>query len=253
MAEITVIIPAYNAGKTIGRTLRSIQASTVPVKIVVVNDGSTDNTVEEAQKYNVHVIDQANTGAYQARVNGLCAVESPFVGFVDADDEVEPCMFEKMLRKAKSEDLDVVKCRYIGEEERFDSLKDYVSRAVISGETSSLVWDKIYRTACITMKFVETDRVTNFDDVLLCLQIFTQVKRMGFVEEELYRYNEVGSSAVHKFNWRKVKDYLETCRLRMKLVKTYGIHPLGYVNVRWMIKNARNMCAFAVRSFLRSR
>ena len=50
MNEVTVIIPAYNAEWTVGRAVRSVLASTVPVDVVVVDDGSSDATAAAAEK-----------------------------------------------------------------------------------------------------------------------------------------------------------------------------------------------------------
>lgn len=85
----TAVIPAFNAEDTIGEAIRSILSQTVrPDRIVVVDDGSTDNTGEVAQGLSaiVHVIHQENAGVGSATTAGLAVVDTPLVATLDADD-----------------------------------------------------------------------------------------------------------------------------------------------------------------------
>ncbi|WP_373064298.1 glycosyltransferase family 2 protein [Gemmatimonas sp.] len=96
MADITVIIPAYNARTTIGRALQSLAAQTCSVgQVLVVDDASTDDTVEAAEQSAPHlalaVLPLAeNGGPATARQRGIDATTSEFIGFLDADDEWHP-------------------------------------------------------------------------------------------------------------------------------------------------------------------
>lgn len=85
----SVIIPAYNAAAYVAEAVDSVLAQDYPeVEIVVVNDGSKDNTLEVLRGYGdrIRVIDQANAGPPKARNAGLAAVRGEFVAFLDADD-----------------------------------------------------------------------------------------------------------------------------------------------------------------------
>ena len=124
MNEITVVIPAYNAERTVGRAVKSVLASTVPVDVVVVDDGSTDATAASAESAaaecvagrgsSFRLLRQANAGAYTARVHGLEGVETPYFAFVDADDAVEPEMYAHLLAFAREHDLDIAQCDAVG-------------------------------------------------------------------------------------------------------------------------------------------
>jgi glycosyltransferase involved in cell wall biosynthesis len=88
-AKISVIIPAYNAQATIGATLDSVLRQTLPAdEILVMDDGSTDRTIEILRKYEpwVTVLRQANAGVASAR-NALCQqARGDLVAFLDSDD-----------------------------------------------------------------------------------------------------------------------------------------------------------------------
>ena len=90
---ITVVIPAYNAGKYIARTIDSVLAQTRPAdEIIVVDDGSTDDTAEQVGKYEgkVSYIHQQNAGASVARNTGIEAATGDWIAFLDGDDEWLP-------------------------------------------------------------------------------------------------------------------------------------------------------------------
>jgi len=87
---ISVVIPAYNTAKYISRAIDSVLAQTRPAdEIIVVDDGSTDNTEEIVKKYSekVNYICQENAGASVARNTGIKAANSKWIAFLDGDDE----------------------------------------------------------------------------------------------------------------------------------------------------------------------
>ncbi len=87
---VSVVIPAYNAEKYIGRAIDSVLAQTrQPDEIIVVDDGSTDNTPNAIKSYGskVYYIHQENGGASVARNTGIEAAKSEWIAFLDADDE----------------------------------------------------------------------------------------------------------------------------------------------------------------------
>ncbi len=92
---ITVVIPAYNAAKTIERALASVLAQTAPAQeVIVVDDGSTDATAHLAQARGVRVITQTNAGTGGARNAGIRAATGAWIALLDADDEWMPTKLE---------------------------------------------------------------------------------------------------------------------------------------------------------------
>ncbi|MCF7954578.1 MAG: glycosyltransferase family 2 protein [Phycisphaerae bacterium] len=88
---ISIVIPAYNAEKYITRAIESVLAQTrQPNEIIVVDDGSTDNTVEVVRSFGdkVILIKQENSGPGIARNTGIKAAKSEWIAFLDADDEL---------------------------------------------------------------------------------------------------------------------------------------------------------------------
>ena len=97
--KVSVVIPAYNSGKYLDRALRSVLAQTRTVdEIIVVDDGSTDNTHDVVREYDdqVRYIYQDNVGASAARNTGIRTAKYEWIAFLDADDEWLP---EKTARQ----------------------------------------------------------------------------------------------------------------------------------------------------------
>ena len=100
-SSVSVVVPAYNAARTLPATIASIEAQTVrPLEILVVDDGSTDATVDAAGATgarDLRVISQANAGHAAARNTGIAAARGRYVAFLDADDVWLPEKLERQL------------------------------------------------------------------------------------------------------------------------------------------------------------
>lgn len=123
-ADVSVVIPAYRAAATIGRALAGVAAQTVrPRQVVVVDDGSDDDTAERARAMApemagvaLTVIRQDNAGAGAARNRGLAEATGAFVAFLDADDEWLPEKLERSLAELAAGDLTLVAHDFIRRE-----------------------------------------------------------------------------------------------------------------------------------------
>jgi glycosyltransferase involved in cell wall biosynthesis len=99
--RVTVVVPTYNRAALVQRAIESVRRQTVGhlCDIVVVDDGSTDDTAEALRPYaaDIRYLRQANAGVSAARNTGLRDVTSEFVAFLDSDDEWAPDKIERQL------------------------------------------------------------------------------------------------------------------------------------------------------------
>jgi glycosyltransferase involved in cell wall biosynthesis len=88
MPQVSCIVPAYNAERYLKQALESALAQSVEVEIIVVDDGSTDQTTAIASGFSgrVRVISQPNSGVAVARNRGLAVASAEFLAFLDSDD-----------------------------------------------------------------------------------------------------------------------------------------------------------------------
>jgi glycosyltransferase involved in cell wall biosynthesis len=88
---VSVIIPCYNQGRFLGEAIESVlRQSHQPTEVVVVNDGSSDDTASVAERYGVRCVQQANAGLAAARNRGIRESSGALLVFLDADDRLLP-------------------------------------------------------------------------------------------------------------------------------------------------------------------
>ncbi|MBR3766249.1 MAG: glycosyltransferase family 2 protein [Muribaculaceae bacterium] len=118
-AQITIIIPVYNRGEIVKRTLDSVANQSLrPLDVILVDNNSTDNTLEtlmewkkkvETDDFHVHVLSENSPGAAIARNRGLKEVTTPYTMFFDSDDIMAPNHAKRAIDAfAKNPELDVV-------------------------------------------------------------------------------------------------------------------------------------------------
>lgn len=98
---VSIVIPAYQAQDTLGGAISSGLTQTYPnVEIVVVNDGSSDGTLDIARSYGdrIHLVDQPNSGPSAARNAGMAAAAGEFIVLLDADDLLLPPFVEIAMK-----------------------------------------------------------------------------------------------------------------------------------------------------------
>ena len=116
MMKVSVIVPAYNASKTLKTTLDSvINQDFNDIEIIVVDDGSTDSTREIVATYRsskVKYFYQDNAGVSAARNSGIKYSSGNFVFFLDSDDTIDKDLIGKLFNFATQNNLDLVACSH---------------------------------------------------------------------------------------------------------------------------------------------
>ena len=117
---LSIIVPCYNVASFLPRCIESLIKQTyVNVEILLIDDGSTDDTPILCDQYakvdsRVKVIHQENHGSSASREIGLKHIKGDFVTFVDADDWVHPDMYSIMTQDLIESKADIAQClRYI--------------------------------------------------------------------------------------------------------------------------------------------
>lgn len=267
--RVAIVIPAYNAERTVEQTVRNVLRQTLrDIEVWVTDDGSKDRTGEILDRLvgedaRLHVIHQENAGAYAARLNALRRIRTPYFGFVDADDSVEPDMYEKMLAAMERENLDAVQCRLAGEGTGAPlrvltgpSLEDFKFSYLVDARASCFIWDKVYRNQFSFSSFETPDHLTNFDDMIFNFQFFRKIGRMGMLDEGLYHYATTAGSAVHSFGRRQLRDLVWMVRNHLRLSRI--LFPdrgrnrarirLGHL--KWLVRNLRSAAVTMARSWI---
>ena len=117
---VSIVVPIYNAERTLGACLNSILAQTASdYEVVLIDDGSRDRSAAICEKYQaehkekIRYIRQENSGPATARNKGIDNSEGKYVSFVDADDTIAPNMIQLMTDAAEQHQVDMVICAYL--------------------------------------------------------------------------------------------------------------------------------------------
>jgi glycosyltransferase involved in cell wall biosynthesis len=171
---VSVVIPAYNAARYVGDAVRSVLAQEAPdVEIIVVDDGSTDDTAEAAARVAspVRVLRVANGGPGRARNVGVGASRAPLVAFLDADDRWLPgtlALRRRLLEAAPDAALVHGPTRYVDETGRavpFDPLAHGTPAGGRGGRVlRALFWGNFVHTSTVLVRRSALDEVGGFDE-----------------------------------------------------------------------------------------
>ena len=220
MEKVSVIIPAYQAEKTLERCISSILKQTYhDIEIIVVDDGSTDKTFEIAQKMQcndnrVQSFRKENGGVASARNTGLGHANGKYVTFVDSDDWLRPETIEKLMRGAVA-DIVVGEIEQRAYKYRFE-LENGIKLCEIeeiskmfdilySANFFNSVCGKLYRRTLIT-NCTFREGVRCGEDLLFNFQVFAFVNTVAIVEQCGYVYVSNVNSATHRFDEMDLKQ-----------------------------------------------
>ena len=120
---LSVVIPVYNCEKHLKNCIESVISQSYPnIEIVLVNDGSTDDSKKICEFYTtidkrVRLFTIKNVGAYQARKYGVQQARGELITFLDADDYIDSCTYERLMDIYKSCYPDIISYTFqIGDE-----------------------------------------------------------------------------------------------------------------------------------------
>lgn len=215
--RLSLIVPAYNAGRYIVQCLRSLlEEHRDDFEVVVINDGSTDDTEAACLSLDddrLHIVSQSNSGVSASRNRGVEVSRGDYVMFVDADDVLDSgwgsvvfpflgCGEDVVVFTASAEreryGLDDLVSSIVGTGIRLDRSHDL---AFVEGAMSPV--SRLYSRSFLQDAGITFDtRVINGEDALFNMKAFLSTDKVRFVGRSFYRYRIHGDSATHAFNPR---------------------------------------------------
>lgn len=173
------------------------------LEIILVDDGSPDNCgficEEYAQKdKRIKVFHKKHGGLADARNYGLSKATGEYLGFVDSDDWIEPDMYETLLAAAEDNKAGIVNCGHYFEYpkrsvnskigKRFSNCID-LCKALIYGEVSAVVWNKLFHKSCFSDIAFPNGHV--FEDTAIMHKLFLKEVTIETVTKPLYHYRNI--------------------------------------------------------------
>ena len=226
MKKISVIIPVYNVEEYLDTCIYSVCNQTYQnLEIILVDDGSTDGSSQICEKWKekdqrIIVIHKENGGLSDARNAALEICTGDYIGFVDADDWIEPTMYEVLINCCMTKNVKVSACRFRDITDKEDIQKVWQKKEQKEPEKQQIdtqsfsmeeifmayvkesefpriyhcVWSKLYCKDVIGSLRFEVGKKS--EDIVFTTHIFTRIKEMGYVDAALYDYNRIRENSI---------------------------------------------------------
>ena len=222
MKKVSIIIPVWGVEKYVSKCLDSLVNQTLEdIEIIVVNDGSPDNSQKIIDEYVKKYPDKVksyikeNGGQGSARNYGIEVSTGEYIGFVDSDDFVELDMFEKLYNKAKQDKSDIVVCGSYNvsedyskkEKDVFVNNYDTDLENVLFGKMA--VWNKIYKRNIIIDNKITFKEKVWYEDLAFTLKAIINSSKFSFIDEPLYDYLIRQGSTMNNSNVERNLEILQ--------------------------------------------
>jgi glycosyltransferase involved in cell wall biosynthesis len=211
LKRLSIIVPVYNIESYLAKCLDSLLTQDIPYEeyeIIIVNDGSTDNSLAIAEKYqhqynNIKLISQPNKCLGGARNTGIGQAEGKCLFFVDSDDYIQPNSLNDILNTFEQKELEVLRFNHESVTEdgtviqkRKNAIFNIVfSNEVVDGETflseqlgwACYVWAFLFDTQFIKEHFLFQEHLY-FEDVEWLVRVLSKAKRVCSINTTVYYY-----------------------------------------------------------------
>lgn len=204
---ISIIVPVFNKQEYIENCIKSILTQSYnDIEIIIVNDGSTDNSLEKIKAVadkdsRIKIINKNNMGLSAARNSGMDYASGEFIMFVDADDELEENAIERLYNSISKNDVDCavgsISVVYDAHEEFKDSDKWYYTNRNkgVKDINDSLISDihcsasaKIFKKEIINKFKLRFPEGLCYEDAYWHWTYFSVCRKVYFIKEAVYKY-----------------------------------------------------------------
>lgn len=244
MPLVSVIVPVYNVEKYLVRCLDSIVGQTYRnLEIILVNDGSTDNSGEICRQYaerdaRIRLFTQENQGLSAARNTGLDHMNGEYIVFVDSDDYISIHFVEIMLSKLLEYDVKIAICDRLEVSDADDSAdvdhvslpdigpcikmsRDDVFKGAYKSSKYVVAWEKIYHKEIFENLRFERGRI--HEDTFIFHKIYAQVENICWINRALYVCRMSTNSITRTDGvYRTHPDYIDAMVDRLSFFQQYG-------------------------------
>ena len=221
MYKVSVIVPVYNSEKYIKKCLDSlINQSLKDIEIILIDDGSTDNSLEIIKKYsnkypNIKYKTKENEGQAVARNVGIDMATGEFISFVDSDDYIDTSMLENLYLNSLKNNSDIVICNYFEEYENKKIPRDslYINADTIqkryilcvAGPCSKIIKTKLFKEKNI--RFLENNI---YEDLAIIPTLALYTNKISYYNEPLYHYVIRENSTMQQIKYNKKLESIFT-------------------------------------------
>lgn len=217
MPKVSVIVPIYNVEKYLEKCINSLLSQTLEdIQIILVNDGSKDNSGNIAKEYEknnkdrVIYVEKENGGLSDARNYGLKYATGDFIAFLDSDDYIEKNAYEEMYNKAIEENADYVECDFIWEfpnKIRVDKQYPYKNKKEMLSFVRVVAWNKLIKRQLIIDNNLEFPKGLRYEDVEFTYKLIPFINKFAYVDNSFIHYVQREGSIANVQNERTAEIF----------------------------------------------
>jgi glycosyltransferase involved in cell wall biosynthesis len=223
---VSIIVPVYNVEEYIKECLVSIRNQTLKdIEIIIVNDGSTDNSINIVKKEKLHdsrikIITQSNKGLSEARNTGIRHSKGEYISFVDSDDYISEKMIEVLYSTAKENDCDIVSCQYA---QFADNLILYESKEnkfdinfenILLRKVPPIACNRLYKTSLFIDYKIKFPKNIYHEDVATTFKLYFFSKKTLSLDETFYYWRKRANSISNSFSKKHVKSLFKIIKIK---------------------------------------
>ena len=216
---ISIIVPVFNVETYVSDCINSLIKQTYKnLEIILVNDGSTDNSLRICNEYaikdsRIKIISKDNGGVSDARNAGLAKATGTYIGFVDSDDFIHPQMYELLYNAINQNEADLAVCNYTrshtSEFEKNIDLNEqpisYIDKNQAMNNIGLLgvtVWNKLYKKSILQNFSFTCNRI--HEDEIALHEIIFKCSKIVILRTELYFYRYTQNSITSSMDYKKI-------------------------------------------------
>lgn len=259
---ISVIVPIYNTEKYLKRCLESlINQDYKNLQIILVNDGSTDNSLKICNEYKnkdnrIVVIDKKHTGVSHTRNVGIENASGSYIGFVDSDDYIDNNMFKNLMIGIEKYNADISMCDLRETKNETDKNKSCKVQYIEMSKKQALeqlLYDKNignYMTVKLFKKALFEDLKFPigklYEDISIAYKLFSKANNLVYIPIPMYHYYQRSESIVNNITRESIKEYLRAIferyydlRTTAKELNLYSVYSIVNIVIKmsvWAIK-----------------
>ena len=210
MAKVSVIVPIYNVEKYLPKCLDSLINQTLDdIEIILVNDGSTDNSGNIAKEYKAKYndkfiyLEKENGGLSDARNFGIPYAKGEYIAFLDSDDYIEEDAYEKMYEKVKKEDADYIECDFIWEypnKQIIDKRIEYINKKDMVAKVRVVAWNKLIKRELIIKNNITFPKGLRYEDIEFTYKLIPFLQKVSYIDKPFVHYVQRNNSIANVQN-----------------------------------------------------
>lgn len=219
---LSVVSPVYNGAKYLEPFLRSVLQQSFPhFELIMVDDGSTDSSIEIIKTYQkkdsrIHLIGQNHKGAGSARNFGISRAKGQYIIFLDCDDWFSEDFFKTMIDRIEADQSDIAICEFFiynqqtGETEK-SAIPETGNQKI---ERTNLVfdifapnpWTKLYRISFLKKNELLFQEIPSCNDWSFAYTSLACAEKISVVRKPLVYYRTKTTTSISSYRYKRTKD-----------------------------------------------